>query len=216
MQKIIKKIGLAIATFILLINSLYAQNPDLILTEAERDSILAEYDQIFPLWGKMAIEYGFDLPFPVGINVNYLYMDQGIDIGNLGLSSGSNTTQPVDFIKFSEGRSTLSTVNARFDLWVLPFINVYSFIGQGNAKTKVSLFEPIPFNSEVNQKGNYYGVGLNGSFGISEYWLSVDVNWSWSDLELLKDIVQGRVLGLRFGKTLPSVTNGESLSGWVQ
>ena len=42
-----------------------AQNPDLELSQAERDSILTTYHQVFPLWGRKAIERGFLLPLPV-------------------------------------------------------------------------------------------------------------------------------------------------------
>ena len=41
-----------------------AQNPDLALSKAERDSILAHYKNRFPIWGRKAIERGFDLPYP--------------------------------------------------------------------------------------------------------------------------------------------------------
>ena len=51
-----------------------AQNPDLALTQAERDSILATYHQVFPIWGRKAIERGFLLPLPVGLNINTFAM----------------------------------------------------------------------------------------------------------------------------------------------
>jgi hypothetical protein len=57
-----------------------AQNPDLMLTQEQRDSILATYDNIFPIWGRQAIERGFELPRPLGINLIGVYVDQGIDI----------------------------------------------------------------------------------------------------------------------------------------
>ncbi len=209
---IIVSIGILVA--ISLSNNLVAQNPDLVLTEAERDSILANYDQIFPLWGKEVVKRGFDLPLPVGLNANYMYMDQGIDIGNLGLSSGDNPTKPVDFIKFSDGNSKVSLLNARFDLWVLPFLNLYSYVGTGVAETKVVLSEPVVFESVVSQNGSYYGVGITGAFGIAEYWLSVDANWAWADLELLKDIVRTRVLGIRVGKTF-KVFKTHRVAFWV-
>jgi hypothetical protein len=64
--------------FLLAAPAAVAQNPDLALTPAERDSILATYDQIFPIWGRKAIERGFLLPLPVGLNINSFYMDQGV------------------------------------------------------------------------------------------------------------------------------------------
>ena len=45
----------------------WAQNPDMVLSQADRDSILKDYDQVFPIWGRKAIERGFALPRPFGI-----------------------------------------------------------------------------------------------------------------------------------------------------
>src|SRR5687767_13506398 len=77
-----------------------AQNPDLMLSKAQRDSILKNYDNVFPIWGRKAIEKGFDLPYPAGLGLNVVYASQNIDLTNLGLSTGSNPVVPVDFIKF--------------------------------------------------------------------------------------------------------------------
>ena len=108
-------------------NSQAQQNPDLALTQIQRDSILKDYDNIFPIWGREAIERGFDLPYPVGININYLYMNQAIAISDMGLSVNENPTQAVDFITFDKADSRISTVNSRFDLWLFPFLNGLSW-----------------------------------------------------------------------------------------
>jgi hypothetical protein len=178
-----------------------AQNPDLELSPAERDSVLATYDQIFPIWGRKAIERGFLLPLPVGLNINTFYMDQGITLSQLGLSVNDNPTQPVDWIVLGEAQSKVASVNFRGDLWVLPFLNVYGFGGKGWATTTVPVTEPVDFTSEVEQSGLYWGVGLTGTMGIKHNWLAVDVNWSWTDLEKLDQPVRGRVLGIRYGRT---------------
>src|SRR5690242_2120670 len=94
-----------------------AQNPDLALSQSERDSILATYHQIFPIWGRKAIERGFLLPLPVGLNINSFYMDQGITLSQLGLSVNENPTQPVSWITLGEAQSRVYSVNFRGDLW---------------------------------------------------------------------------------------------------
>ena len=195
-------------------SSVFAQNPDLVLSQAERDSLLKNYDQIFPIWGKKVIEKGFDLPHPAGINLNYLYMDQGILISNLGLSTSDNPIQTTDFIKFADNKSKVSSVNARFDLWLFPFLNVYSIFGQGRANTKVKLVEPIEFESGVDQSAQYYGFGLTGAMGIKQNWLSFDINWTWANLEKLKDPVRGRVLGIRYGRTF-KLSGKKRFAVWV-
>ena len=178
-----------------------AQNPDLMLTQAERDSILRTYNNIFPLLGRKAIERGFDLPKPLGINLIGVYVDQEIDIGNLGLSTNDNPITPTDFIGFGTNTSTVTTFNLRADLWVLPFLNVYAIGGQAWANTTVEVAEPIAFTSSVDQTGTYFGTGLTFAFGIKRFFGSVDQNWTWTKLEKLDEAVQGRVLSFRLGRT---------------
>jgi hypothetical protein len=191
-----------------------AQNPDLMLTQEERDSILATYDNIFPIWGRKAIERGFDLPRPFGINLIGMYVDQGIEIGNLGLSTGDNPTVPISAITFGDNQSTIGTLNLRGDLWVLPFINVYSMVGLAQANTTVEVATPVPFTSSVDQSGRYLGIGLTGSFGIKRNFAVVDVNWAWSDLEKLDDPVRSRVLSMRLGRAF-KLSGTKRLSVWA-
>src|SRR4029434_1716553 len=79
-----------------------AQTPDLALSKTERDSLLAHYKNRFPIWGRKAIERGFDLPYPVGLSVNGVWASQNIDISNLSLSTGDNPVVPVEIVKFGE------------------------------------------------------------------------------------------------------------------
>jgi hypothetical protein len=191
-----------------------AQNPDLILSQAERDSILANYDYVFPIWGRQAIERGFDIPYPVGININQLYMNQGIDIPRLGLSVQDYPIQEVEFVEFDDADSRVTTVNGRVDLWLFPFLNIYGFGGEGFATTEVKIAEPIEFTSTVDQTGAYYGFGLTTAAGIKRNWLSVDINWSWTDLEKLSEPVRARIIGIRYGRTV-RLGGRKRLAFWV-
>jgi hypothetical protein len=191
-----------------------AQNPDLELSQAQRDSVLATYHQIFPLLGRQAIAKGFSLPLPAGLNINTVYIDQGIALSQLGLSTGSNPTQPVSFITLGEAQSRVFTANFRGDLWVLPFLNVYGMVGKARAETTVPVTAPVAFTSTVSQTGTYAGVGLTGTMGIKKNWLAADVNWSWIKLEKLINPVQGRILGFRWGRTIPT-GRGSRANFWI-
>jgi len=191
-----------------------AQNPDLMLTQAERDSILKTYHNVFPIWGRKAIERGFDLPKPLGVNVLGTYMDQGIDITDLGLSTGSNPIVPIDVIQFGKNTSTVSGVIGRADLWLFPFLNVYGFGGTVWANTTVELAEPVAFTSSVDQTGSTLGFGMTGAMGIKRNFLSVDVNWSWNKLEKLTEPVNGRILSLRYGRSI-KLGGKQRLAVWV-
>ena len=210
-----KKLILLLPILFLFSTVISAQNPDFELTPAEKDSLLKNYDQIFPFWGKGVIEKGFDIPYPFGINANYVFMDQGIKIDNLGLSFGDNPTVPMgDFIKFGDSRTKVNTVNARFDLWVLPFLNLYGMIGQGWSSTTVNLTDPIGLKTTVDQKGTYYGFGSTVAVGYKKTWISLDGNISWTDLEKLEKPVQVIVAGIRVGRTF-RVLKTHRLAIWV-
>ena len=180
---------------------LAAQNPDLALTQAERDSVLATYHQIFPIWGRKAIERGFDLPNPLGFNVGGFGANQDLLISNLGL--GFNTPpQPVDFITFSGAEAKLTNWNTRVDLWVFPFLNVYTMLGTGPAQTTVHLATPVQFTSVAKFKGSNFGLGLTGAFGFRRNFVVVDYNHQWAFSSLLDapvpvNVLKGRILSPR-------------------
>ena len=206
--------AIALALAGVLAGSAAAQNPDLMLSQAERDSILADYDNIFPIWGRQAIERGFDLPKPIGLNVIGVYVDQNIDISNLGLSTGDSPLVPVDGIGFGDNTSSVFTLNGRLDLWVFPFLNVYGLAGKAWANTTVELTEPVPFTASVDQTGTYVGTGITAAFGIKRFWVSADQNWTWTKLEKLEEAVPGRIFSVRLGRAF-AVGPGKQLSFWV-
>jgi len=164
-----------------------------------------KYDYIFPIWGQGAYKKGFDIPYPIGIMTNYIWMDQGLDISNMQLGIKTNNHDipltPVDFIKFGENRNTSYSINVRPDVWVFPFLNVYGLFGFGRSHTEVNLVAPVDLKSVVDQNISTVGVGIMGAFGIGPVWVSIDANWTWNKPELLDKPVRVQVLGLRLGHT---------------
>ena len=188
---------------------------------AYTDSIKSvEYDYIFPIWGQKAYKRGFDLPYPVGLMGNFLWIDQGILIDNmqLGLKTDNQDIPltPVDFIQFGENRTEAYTANFRPDVWIFPFLNLYGIIGGGTSITTVRLTEPVELKSVVEQKITTYGIGVMGAFGIGPVWLSVDANSTWTKPVLLEKPVRVRVLGVRVGKTWTSKSHPErNFAIWI-
>jgi len=191
-----------------------AQNPDLALSKAERDSILAHYHNRFPIWGRKAIERGFDLPYPVGLSLNGVWASQNIDITNLSLSTGDNPVVPVEIVKFGEVTAPVFTGNLRADLWLLPFLNIYGFGGHAWVSTDVNLAEPVVFNTKVDQEGSYLGFGTTATMGIKHNWLAFDVNWAWTQTEKLAEPVRTRIFGIRFGRA-QKLSGTQRLAVWI-
>ncbi len=177
-----------------------------------------KYDYIFPLLGQGAYSKGFDIPYPVGVMGNYMWMDQGITIDNLQLGLKTDDSDipltAVDFIGFGDNTNTSYTVNFRPDVWVFPFLNVYGIFGYGNSHTEVNInrLGESEFNlqSIVDQSISTVGVGVMGAGGIGPVWISVDANWTWNKPELLDEATRVNVLGLRVGHTFVFKNKPES------
>lgn len=196
--------------------TLAAQNPDLALTQAERDSLLASYDQIFPIWGRKAIERGFDLPAPFGLNVGVFAASQGVVISNLGLGF-NEPAQPATFIQFREAKAQLTNWNVRADLWVFPFLNVYGIAGTGPGQTTVHVVEPVEFSTTADFQGENFGIGLTGAFGFRRNFVVLDWNHQWASSSLLSAPVPVNVFSTRIGRGFRVGERSQRMRGtlWV-
>lgn len=189
--------------------------------QAYIDSLKAvEYNYLFPIWGQKVYQKGFDIPYPVGGMVNYLWMKQGIVIDNFQLGIKSDNIDipitPVDFIDFGTNTNTSYAVNFRPDIWVFPFLNVYGLFGYGASTTEVNLTAPVAMKSIVTQGLSTAGFGVMGAFGLGQFWLSLDGNWTWTKPELLDDPVLASVFGVRLGKTFAFKSHPErNVAFWV-
>ena len=174
--------------------------------ESYQDSIKhVKYDYVLPIWGQGAYSKGFDIPYPIGIMSNFIWMKQGLVIDNmqLGLKT-DNQDIPLtetDFIEFGENTNTSFVASIRPDVWVFPFLNVYGLFGYGKTHTEVNLTTPVALKSVVDQGVRSLGIGIMGAFGLGPVWVSVDANWTWNKPELVEDPTKVSVLGLRFGHT---------------
>ena len=185
---------------------------DLGLTPAMRDSLLKEYDNVFPILGRKALEHGVRLQAHLGINLNYFAASQGIAISNLGLAvNDGDWVDMSDVIKFDATTSDVENVNARVDLWVLPFLNLYGMGGYTWASTAVEISAPVAFTSRAEME-DLYG-GLTAAGGLQGFWFAFDTNWSWSDLDILEDPVQPAPSGCAWARTTAGATRA-SPPGW--
>jgi hypothetical protein len=156
----------------------------------------------FPLMGEKLAERGMKFPLPFGIGLNYAYVNQPIEISRIavGLNDGE-TVDLSDLIVFDELNSKVHAVNLRADLWVLPFLSVYAM---GNyvpqAKTKVSIAEPLAFDAGATQSGYGGGFGFTAAAGAWGFFGTIDLNWTWNKLEKLDLPVGTFLLAPRIGK----------------
>lgn len=164
-----------------------------------------DYHYVFPILGKGAYKKGFDIPYPIGIMANSIWMKQDLIFSNFQLGFENEGTdiplQPADFIQFGENSNNSQNYTVRPDIWIFPFLNVYGLFGAGTSKTSVNLVAPINLSTEVDQDFRTNGFGVMAAGGVGPIWLSLDFNWTWNKPKLLDAPVKVSIIGLRLGHT---------------
>ncbi|MBN9299480.1 MAG: hypothetical protein J0I41_20940 [Filimonas sp.] len=180
------------------------------------------YNYVLPAWGKRVYKKGFDIPYPLGIMVNYFYGKQNILISNMsiGISTPDKTLPPVNvdnFVKFKSVQAIAQNVNIRADAYVLPFLNVYGMFNYfPKAKTEVELSAPVSLTSSATQSGYAYGFGVMGAGGFGPVWVQADFNVTWAKMELLSNKVFTTIMGFRMGHTFPLGNNPQqNIAVWI-
>ncbi|HSC86333.1 MAG TPA: hypothetical protein VLC09_03650 [Polyangiaceae bacterium] len=163
-----------------------------------------KWPHALPLFGGGAATRGIKMPLPFGVGLNYAFVDQQIDISRVAVGvNGSELTDISDVIVFDNVNSQLHAMNARFDVWILPFLNLY---GMGNyviqADTAVSVSEPFAFNAGAVQSGAGGGFGGTFAAGLWGFFITLDLNWTWNKMEKLADPVGTYLLTPRLGRNL--------------
>lgn len=199
-------IGLLATSLLLILNvNIYAQVPDydVLLTQEEKDSLTTvEYPYVFPLFGEDLVRKGFELPLPLGINITYYQHTLDVIVDQVALGLGENQLVPLGFVEFDNVVNKARTVNARLDLWLLPFLNIYGVVGYAESDAKVILSAPFPFETAVDFNGWDYGGGAVVAFGIQGFWATANGNLAWTDMKDYKSPIRATVLSFRLGRTL--------------
>lgn len=224
-MKVFKRIPILLILFLFLIaqqtQAQYASKKVRTVHQAYTDSLKnIEYNHTFPILGQGAYSKGFDIPYPIGVMINAMGMDQGLLINNihLGLKTDNQDIPltPIDFIEFGDNTNTSYTFNVRPDIWILPFLNVYGIFGYGNSHTEVFLTKPVELKSVVDQGVRTMGIGFMGAGGIGPVWFSADFNFTWNKPELVEDATRVNVMGIRMGHTFVFKKKPESnIAVWI-
>jgi len=148
-----------------------------------------------PLWADDVRKLGFELPKTYGIGVIGMRQSGEFDIFDVSIG-GISAVDDIPFIERYGNKvdSTISTVQVRADVWILPFLNL-SFIG-GNLKTDSdvtlqftplfqALYElktgdelPASIYSPASTSGSTVGIGLTTGFKYDSLVMSASVNYA--------------------------------------
>jgi hypothetical protein len=180
--------------------------------EALRDSLKAsEYPYLLPIWGQKVVSKGFNLPYSAGLSVQYLWQKSDVTISNLEIGFNNGPKYNLDeIVRFDKAQTTTNGVNFRPDFWIFPFLNVYGILARSNTSTAIQAGVWIPDSTswkkilEINTKANFvattYGFGITPTVGVGGFFLALDMNFTWSDIDELDQPAYAFVFGPRIGK----------------
>jgi len=170
-----------------------------------------EYPYVLPILGKKATKAGFDLPYPFGININYLWQKSDIVINNLEIGFNNGPKYNMDeIVSFNGATSESNALNFRPDFWLFPFLNIYGIFAKSKTSTNVDININVPdsdswktvasFQTEANFNAFTTGFGITPTIGIGGGWLALDMNFGWTDIDELDRPVKTFIFDPRLGK----------------
>lgn len=171
-------------------------------------------DALFPLFREMA--QGRTLPLPMGLRGVFYFQNQDMDAESIRLTvppvplSGLPALPPGLPADVAGIESEAYTANARMDLWLLPFLNLYGILGYVSGEVRaegISLPGPsspaiaalIPESFVLEYDGPVYGGGLTLAAGGGNWWASLDANYTWADLDLSDSSIRTLTVSPRAG-----------------
>ena len=174
-----------------------------------------------PFFKAEAEAQGYDLPLGCGLSVVYNHLDEEIAVDGIRLISndankqaGLDTAIGFAGLDIEEITIDVDTTIFRFDVWLLPFLNVYALGGEtkGTADVTVNIGNPGAFPTpegqppldsnyqfQVDFEGDTLGAGVTFAYGVENFFLTADINYSQTDVDVLDKDATALVSSFRFG-----------------
>ena len=159
---------------------------------------------------------GQELPLPIGVSGNVFYLEQNLaaksislDVPPLPLPSGPLQLPPGLPAQTSNLESRATSTTAKIDAWLLPFLNIYGVAGYVDGETNADNFSVgglppevaslLPNSFSVAYSGPVYGGGATLAAGFGNYFVSLDANYTESDLDIGDSTIEAVTVTPRIG-----------------
>jgi hypothetical protein len=169
------------------------------------------WEHKLPFMAQKVIDMGYDLPLPYGVKVLYSDIEQDQILEGLQVGFSGGEKEPFEWVAFENAISISETWQAIGDAWVLPFLNLFAFIGDVEGDVILDVF--LEGNGLLEQKGidctkpgnlvicralqdqiiklpvesvfsgTNYGVGFNMAAGWKGFFFTLPVSFSWVDMD---------------------------------
>ncbi|MDC7232804.1 MAG: hypothetical protein PQJ58_06205 [Spirochaetales bacterium] len=151
---------------------------------------------------KHIIPEGTNLPRPYGISYVHHYQNQRFGLDSTVLGGLEIPSEALDRISI---HNIAHIDSVRADVWLLPFLNVYSIfaLGYGSAEVNIStpnMLDDLAGGYTWNSKG--VGLGAIPTFGIGRFFTAVNLNYSWI-WRSGSEMANAWIFNPRFGYSFP-------------
>lgn len=168
--------------------------------------------RVLPIWGDEARARGYDLPEPFGASYGYMNLRQDIIVDKIGFNSDTRLGQGLlsnILVETGHTREKNESHMLKLDAWVLPFMNIYGVYGKtkGSSKTNITgiymkgqpnpMWENLPFSLDF--KGKTYGGGVTFAGGYNQFFGTLDLNYTKTNLDILDGDITAFVMTPRIG-----------------
>ena len=155
----------------------------------------AEPRSYFPLLADEALKRGYELPLPYGASLVVTGLaNREIEVTDVRLDlDGAPVLPQADFVNLGSS-SDVFNANLKFDIFVLPFLNVYALLGyvynESETTAGITLSTPGPGGGDVvfdrtiptKLDGIIGGLGFALAGGYGNFFLVADASYIQSDL----------------------------------
>ncbi|MBY6188658.1 hypothetical protein KUV89_18735 [Marinobacter hydrocarbonoclasticus] len=165
----------------------------------------------FPIWGEEAQARGYELPRTYGLTLSAMDIDQPLVIDEIRLTDPNMILDQLVAVEADKADQESQTYTLRADMWVFPFLNLYGLVGytEGTSEAMVVPFvagnpvtaEPVLFPLDFN--GTTYGGGLTLAYGIGNWWAAIDINYTFTDLNIIDGEIEAFTSSPRLGYRWP-------------
>lgn len=164
------------------------------------------WSSFLPLYGDHVEAMGHELPLPFGVGLNFITLNRGIEVKEIKAGRNGQLNDVTDLVAV-DATTHVDTLLARVDAWILPFLNVYFMGGYLDNTSDVDVTFKLP--GETNDihvasggdlTGTVWGGGLQLAAGYGDFFVMLDGNYIYSELDsLLDEVIQVTIYSARTG-----------------
>ncbi len=181
------------------------------------------WSSFLPLMKEEALARGYELPLPFGAGITTTILTgRDIEVTDLRIGVNGGPLNSVSRAVDLGSESDVFNANVKLDVWLLPFLNLYTLLGYvyNESKTQVHVSLPRPgggtfdFDLDVDSKldGFVGGGGLTLAAGYEAFFLVLDSNYSQTDIGF-DDSFRALTASMRAG--YQSEVGGVPLMTWL-